>query len=532
MIRNVIRSDYLIIGSGIAGLSLALKASKNGTVSLATKKKIFDSATEKAQGGIACVVDKSDSFDAHVNDTIISGAGLCNEKMVEKLVAEGPERVRELIEIGVDFTRKSYSSSGFDLALEGGHSKRRILHCDDITGNEIERVLIANILKYKNISVYENHIAIDLILDDDKICRGAYFLDNINDCTKIFEAKITVLACGGAGRTYLYTSNPSIATGDGMAMAYRAGADIANMEFVQFHPTCLYTTNMSGFFLVSEAVRGEGAILRLKNGEPFMGKYHTYKELAPRDIVARALYNELKVRDENFVYLDITAKNKDFLKKRFPNIYAKCLECGIDMAKDMIPVIPAAHFFCGGVAVDEHGRTSITNLYAVGETACSGVHGANRLASNSLLEGIVYAERVYKNSLQFLKKEYERFSVDFVRNSTNSLINELDIFGYKKRKEIQKLTWNYLGISRSNERLLQAQREIFFLKSEIEEYFKNLHFTTSEIELRNMVFVAEMIVRCAVDRKESRGLHFNTDYLFTSLEAKNTIINIERKLIT
>jgi L-aspartate oxidase len=522
----MIRSDYLVIGSGIAGLSLALKASRSGSVSLVTKKNIFDSATEKAQGGVACVVDKCDSFEAHVNDTIACGAGLCNKKMVEKLVAEGPDRVGELVAIGVDFTRKSCSSSKFDLGLEGGHSKRRILHCDDVTGNEIEKVLIENVEKYRNITVYENHIAVDLILDDDKICRGAYFLDNASDCLRIFEAKITALACGGAGRTYLYTSNPDISTGDGMAMAYRAGADIANMEFVQFHPTCLYVANTAKFFLVSEAVRGEGAILRLKNGEAFMGKYHIQRELAPRDIVTRAVYNELKARDEEFAYLDITTKTKGFLERRFPNIYAKCLEHGIDMAKDMIPITPAAHFFCGGVAVDEDGRTSVKNLYALGETACSGVHGANRLASNSLLEGIVYAERIHKNSVQFLKKNYSQFNdIDFVRNGTSSSVNGTVNFVHKKLEEIQKLAWDYVGISRSNEKLLQAQRKIFFLKSKVEDYFKNSHFTANEIELRNIAFVAEMIVRCAVGRKESRGLHFNTDYLFTSFDAKNTIIN-------
>jgi L-aspartate oxidase len=522
----MIRSDYLVIGSGIAGLSLALKASKSGSVSLVTKKNIFDSATEKAQGGIACVVDKSDSFEAHANDTIVCGAGLCNKKMVEKLVAEGPDRVGELVAIGVDFTKKSRSSSEYALGLEGGHSKRRILYCDDVTGSKVEKILIENIKKYRNIAIYENHIAVDLILDDDKICRGAYFLDNSSDCIKIFEAKITVLACGGAGRTYLYTSNPDISTGDGMAMAYRAGADIANMEFVQFHPTCLHVASMANFFLISEAVRGEGAILRLKNGEAFMDKYHIQKELAPRDIVTRAVYNELKARGEKFVYLDITTKNRGFLERRFPNIYAECLEHGIDMAKDMIPVTPAAHFFCGGVVVDEDGSTSIKNLYALGETACSGVHGANRLASNSLLEGIVYADRIHKNSLKFLKKNYSQFNnIDFIRNGPNSSVNEGVNFRHKKLEEIQKLAWDYVGISRSNEKLLQAQSKMFFLKREIEDYFKNSHFTASEIELRNIAFVAEMIVRCAAGRKESRGLHFNTDYLFTLSDAKNTIIN-------
>ncbi|MCA6085123.1 L-aspartate oxidase [Candidatus Endomicrobiellum agilis] len=520
----MIKSDYLIIGSGIAGLSLALKASKSGSVSLITKKKLFDSATGKAQGGIACVTDKSDSFEAHARDTMVSGAGLCNEKMVEKMVAEGPERIRELISLGVEFTKKNNSDSEFELALEGGHGKRRILHAGDITGNEIERVLIKNIKKNKNIDVYEDHTAIDLILDEDIVCRGVYILSNKNNNTEIFEAKVTVLACGGAGRTYLYTSNPDVATGDGIAMAYRAGANIANMEFVQFHPTCLCSSNANSF-LISEAVRGEGAVLKLKNGESFVEKYSPQKELAPRDIVARAIDSELKSSGENFVYLDITAKSKDFLIKRFPNIYAKCFEYGIDISKDMIPVVPAAHFFCGGVAIDENGRTTIKNLYAAGETACSGVHGANRLASNSLLEGIVYAERIYEDSLQFLRKEYSEIDVEPVNNA-QSLANEPAVFA-RKREAVRQLAWDYLGISRSDERLLKAQRRIDILKTEIEQYFKNASFSMDGIELRNIAFVAEMIVRSAIQRKESRGLHFNTDYPFMLPDAKNTIINIK-----
>jgi L-aspartate oxidase len=519
----MIKSDYLIIGSGVAGLSLALKASKSGRVSLVTKRKIFDSATEKAQGGVACVIDKSDSFESHVHDTIISGAGLCNKKMVERLVVEGPERIKELIALGVEFTKKTCSDLEFDLGLEGGHTKRRILHSGDITGNEIEKVLIKNIKKYKNITVYEDRTAIDLVLGNNRICRGAYFFNNKSDDIEIFEAKVTVLACGGAGKSYLYTSNPDVATGDGIAMAYRAGADIANMEFMQFHPTCLYNSEAKSF-LISEAVRGEGGILRLKNSEPFMKKYHPQKELAPRDIVARAIDSELKIRGENFVYLDITAKSRDFLVKRFPNIYAKCLEYGIDIAKDMIPVIPAAHFFCGGVAIDENGRTSIKNLYAAGETACSGVHGANRLASNSLLEGIVYAERVYRDSLQFLKKEYSQINVKSLRNN-KPLIN--DTVFVPEWEEIRRLTWNYLGISRSNERLLQAQKRINILKSEIENYFKKSPFSVDRIELRNIAFITEMIVRCAMHRKESRGLHFNTDYPFMLPNAKDTVINMK-----
>lgn len=519
----MIRSDYLIIGSGVAGLSLALKASENGSISLVTKRKLFDSATGKAQGGIACVADESDSFEAHIRDTIVSGAGLCNENMVERMVIEGPERVRELIALGVKFTKKKDSDSEFELALEGGHGKRRILHAGDITGDEIEKVLIRNIGKHKNITVYEYHTAIDLILDKDRVCRGMYVFDNKNNNPEIFEAKVIVLACGGAGKAYLYTSNPDVATGDAVAMAYRAGANIANMEFVQFHPTCLHSSDAKSF-LISEAVRGEGAVLKLKNGESFIEKYSLQKELAPRDIVARAIDNELKFRGEKFVYLDITAKSKDFLIKRFPNIYAKCLEYGIDASKDLIPVIPAAHFFCGGVVIDENGMTSIKNLYVAGESACSGVHGANRLASNSLLEGVVYADRVYKDSLQFLGKEYSKIDVKPIDN-IKSLINESAVFAQKK-EEVRRLTWDYLGISRSNERLLKAQEKTDILKVEIEQYFKEMPFTIDGIELRNMMFIAEMIMRSAMQRRESRGLHFNTDYQFLLPDAKDTVINI------
>jgi L-aspartate oxidase len=528
----MIRSDYLIVGSGIAGLSLALKASKSCSVSLVTKKKLFDSATGKAQGGIACVTDELDSFESHVRDTIVSGAGLCNEKMVEKMVVEGPERIRELISLGVEFTKKKNSDSEFELALEGGHSKRRILHAGDITGNEIERVLIKNIEKHKNITVYKYHTAIDLILDkDSRICRGVYVFDSENNNTEIFEAKVTVLTCGGAGKTYLYTSNPDIATGDAVAMAYRAGADIANMEFVQFHPTCLYNSDAKSF-LISETVRGEGAVLKLRDGGSFIEKYSPQKELAPRDIVARAIDSELKSRGEKFVYLDITTKNKDFLMKRFPNIYSKCLEYGIDISKDMIPVVPAAHFFCGGVVIDENGRTSIENLYAAGETACSGVHGANRLASNSLLEGIVYADRVYKDSLQLLEKDYPEIDfrpIDNTKKSSKSSVNKSSVFVHKKTEEVRRLTWDYLGILRSNETLLKAHKKTDILKVEIEQYFKEVTFTVDGIELRNMMFIAEMIARSAIQRKESRGLHFNMDYPFLLPDVKDTVINIRRR---
>ncbi|MCL2144598.1 MAG: L-aspartate oxidase [Endomicrobia bacterium] len=521
----MIKSDYLIIGSGIAGLSFALKACRNGNVALITKRKLFDSATGKAQGGVACVTDKSDSFERHIQDTIVAGAGLCNKKIVEMAVKEGPDRILELIKMGVKFSKKSYSDSEFELGLEGGHSKRRILHAGDSTGNEIERALIENISKCPNIIVYEEHTAIDLILDDKGVCRGAYVFKNEKSDVEIFEAKATVLASGGAGKAYLYTSNPDIATGDGIAMAYRAGADIANMELVQFHPTCLFNPEAKSF-LISEAVRGEGGILRLKNGEAFMEKYHPLKELAPRDIVARAIDSELKASGDSFVYLDITSKDRNYLVKRFPNIYATCLKYGIDISKDMIPVVPAAHYFCGGVRVDENGKTTIKNLYAIGEASCTGLHGANRLASNSLLEGLVYAHRACEDSVMPINKKYAGINPKQMKNS-QSISGESTVF-VQDWNEIRRLNWNYLGISRSDERLLKAEKRIDLLEEEIDQYFWSLPFTVDIIEVRNIAVISKMIIRCARLRKESRGLHFNTDYPFTLPEAKDTIIRKNR----
>jgi L-aspartate oxidase len=522
----MIKSDYLVIGSGISGLSFVLKAAKCGTVSLITKRKLFDSCTGRAQGGIACVTDKLDTFEEHVHDTLVSGAGLCNKEMVEKMVSEAPYRIKELVNFGVNFTKRDEFSFEFDLGLEGGHSKRRVLHAGDVTGDEIEKVLISNIYKFENITVYEDHTSIDLILDDNGVCSGAYVLNNENNEIELFQAKIVVLACGGSGKTYLYTTNPDVATGDGIAMAYRAGADIANMEFIQFHPTCLYNSEAKSF-LISEAVRGEGAVLRLRNGERFMDKYSFQKELAPRDIVARAIDAQLKARRENFVYLDITSKSRDFLVKRFPNIYAKCLEHGIDMAKDMIPVTPAAHFLCGGINIDEHGMTNIENLYAIGETSYSGIHGANRLASNSLLEAIVYADRAYKDSLKFLNRDYSE--IKSRKSKINNSTESSRIIFMQEWEEIRRLTWNYLGIYRSNEKLLKANKRIDILKNEIDQYFLNTPISIDTIELRNIACVADLILRSAMLRKESRGLHFNVDYPFMLSEACNTIININQK---
>lgn len=522
----MIKSDYLIIGSGIAGLSFALKACQNGNVALITKRKLFDSATGKAQGGIACVSDKSDSFEEHIRDTMVAGAGLCNKKAVEMVVREGPDRLQEIIKLGVKFSKKSYSDSEFELGLEGGHSKRRILHAGDSTGNEIERALIENISRSPNIIVYEEHTAVDLILDDKGACRGAYVFKNEKSEVEIFEAKATVLACGGAGKAYLYTSNPDIATGDGIAMAYRAGADITNMEFVQFHPTCLFNPEAKSF-LISEAVRGEGGILRLKNGDEFMEKYHPLKELAPRDIVARAIDSELKASGDNFVYLDITAKDRDYLVKRFPNIYSTCLGYGMDISKDMIPVVPAAHYFCGGVAVDENGKTTVKNLYAIGETSCTGLHGANRLASNSLLESLVYAHRAYEDSLPLPGRKYADINIKQM-NNPQAASSESTVF-VQDWNEIRRIAWNYLGISRSDERLSKAEKRIALIEDEIGQYFWSSPLTVDRIEVRNIAFITEMIVRSARLRKESRGLHFNTDYPFALPEAKDTVINIKTK---
>jgi L-aspartate oxidase len=522
----MIKTDYLIIGSGVSGLSLALKACKIGDVALITKREMSDSATQKAQGGIACVMDKSDTFSSHIKDTIAAGAGLCNEKMVAAMVKEGGARLKELIDLGVNFTKDKSSDCGYELGLEAAHSHRRIFHVGDMTGQEIEKVLINNTLVGKNIKIYQNHMAVDLILDDKGKCRGAFVFDSVKNIVETFIAKVIVLACGGAGKTYLYTTNPNVATGDGIAMAYRAGADIANMEFVQFHPTCFYN-HIEKSFLISEAVRGEGGILRLKNGEPFMEKYHPKKELAPRDIVSRAIDAELKRSGDDFVYLDITAQKSDFIIKRFPVIYAKCKEYNIDITKDMIPVIPAAHFLCGGVKIDENGNTSVKNLFAVGETACSGVHGANRLASNSLLEGLVYADRVFNYSKKIIKESFDNFEI---KNFTGAKKIKSDKYDLKENwKAIRHLSWSHLGITRSNKMLFEAREKIKKIKNKADENFLKAQLNIDVLELRNIIYMAAIIAHCAILRKESRGTHFNIDYPDLLAEAKDTIINIGKK---
>ena len=514
-----IRSDFLVLGSGIAGLCFAIKAAKLGTVSVITKKDKAESNTNYAQGGIAVVLHKEDRFEYHIEDTLRCGAGLCKEDVVKFVVTEGPERVKELVKWGVEFTKAKGENHLFDLGQEGGHSRRRVVHAKDLTGREIEKALIKKASSIPNITFYENHIAIDLILastvTENKLekdcCLGAYVLDAESGTVHTFLAKYTILATGGVGKVYLITSNPDIATGDGIAMAYRAGALIANMEFIQFHPTCLYHPEAKSF-LISEAVRGEGGILRLMDGTPFMHKYHELQNLAPRDIVARAIDRELKRTGDDYVLLDLTHLNKDFIINRFPHIYENCLRFGIDITREPIPVVPAAHYLCGGILVDHYGQTSITHLFACGEVACTGLHGANRLASNSLLEAVVFAHRVYKRIKEDFPHTSEfRYTVPPWDNRGTQESDESIVISHNW-DEIRRCMWNYVGIVRSNKRLARAMRRIDLICQEIDEYYRHFRITKDLIELRNIAAVAKLIIKCAELRKESRGLHYNIDY--------------------
>ncbi|MBI5326837.1 MAG: L-aspartate oxidase [Deltaproteobacteria bacterium] len=524
-----IKSDFLIIGSGIAGLSFALKAAKFGNVSLVTKREKWESATFYAQGGIASVLSAEDSFEAHIKDTIEAGAGLCHPDIVEMVVRDGPNRIRELMEFGASFSKRMADSRAkdfgvgvnnieeLDLGKEGGHSKRRIVHAKDMTGQEIEEALLKAVKAEGKITIYENHIAIDLITHSKFIeklngdtCWGAYILNKKSGDVHTFLAKGTILATGGAGKVYLYTSNPDIATGDGIAMAYRAGASIANMEFIQFHPTCLYHPKAKSF-LISEAVRGEGGILRLKDGTPFMTSYHPMKDLAPRDIVARAIDFELKKSGAECVYLDITDKDPAFIKTRFPNLYEKCLSFGFDITETPVPVVPAAHYICGGVLTNDCGESSIKRLFAIGETACTGLHGANRLASNSLLEALVFANRTCIKAQGLAAKDAAIPRIPAWRTGGAVNSDEAVIIS-QNWDEVRRFMWNYVGIARSNKRLDRAHRRIENLRAEINEYYWNFTVTSDLLELRNIATVAELIIKCAMLRKESRGLHYNIDY--------------------
>lgn len=511
-------SDFLVIGSGIAGLSFALKASSLGTVNIITKKKEVDSATNLAQGGIAAVLGSDDSFESHVQDTLRAGAGLCDEKIVRMVVENGPDRIRELVDLGVTFVKEK--DGNLSLGREGGHSKRRVAHAYDLTGKEIERALITSVGEKKQISLYENHMCIDLITEENdnvegKIsknrCVGAFVIDSLGDIS-VFSAKVVVLCTGGAGKVYLYTSNPDIATGDGVAVAFRAGAQIDNMEFVQFHPTCLYH-HQARNFLISEAVRGEGAHLVNENNERFMEKYEPEKgELATRDKVARAIDTEMKKSGADCVYLDISQKKGDFLLKRFPTIYGKCLSLGIDISEKPIPVVPAAHYMCGGVKTDIHGRTTIENLFALGETSCTGLHGGNRLASNSLLEAVVFAENVFR---------YCKVHWDYIdggkmetycdpKNEKDPIDEEILI--NHNWDIIRRVMWNYVGIVRKESRLIIAKQRIAEVRKEIDDILEKYKISPNMLELRNISLVASLIIDASLDRKESKGLHYIIDY--------------------
>jgi L-aspartate oxidase len=514
-----IRTDFLILGTGIAGLSFAIKAAELGTVAMVTKKNKTDSNTNLAQGGIAVVQDATDRFEYHINDTLTCGGGLSNEGVVRFVVTEGPERLRELVKWGVEFTCSEEEPERFDLGREGGHSMRRVVHAKDLTGREIERALHEKAGRNDNIRIFENHIAIDLIMKSSGLgqkiehdrCLGAYVLDIARGEVHTFRAKFIMLSTGGAGKVYLITTNPDIATADGVAMAYRAGAKIANMEFIQFHPTCLYHPDAKSF-LISEAVRGEGGILKLKNGNTFMEKYHPMKSLAPRDVVAKAIDTELKKSGDDYVLLDITHRDRDFFLSRFPNIYEKCLEFGIDMAKDPVPVVPAEHYLCGGVMVNEMGETSIAGLFACGEVSCTGLHGANRLASNSLLEAVVFAHRSFLRAAELIACMQDDPTPIPPWDPRGATESDESVVVSHNWDEIRRCMWNYVGIVRSDKRLERAQRRIDLINREIDEYYRNFIVTRDLLELRNIAVAAKLIVTCARMRKESRGLHYNLDY--------------------
>ena len=543
MSADIMEFDTLVVGSGIAGLTFALKVAATRKVAVVTKKESVETSTNYAQGGIASVLGPEDSFDLHIQDTLSSGDGLCHPDVVAMVVKSGPDRIRELAEMGVRFQQGQQESVPFDLAREGGHSRSRIVHAQDMTGREVERVLLSMAEEHPNISIFENHIAIDLIVECQLLkrgllttqrqerCWGAYVLDIEGNRILTCLTRDTLLCTGGAGKVYVYTSNPDVATGDGVAMAYRAGAEVANMEFVQFHPTCLYHPHAKNF-LISEAVRGEGGRLIDKRGQVFMSKYHPLKDLACRDVVARAIDTEIKQSGDNCVYLDISHRDADFLRQRFPNIYEKCFSLGVDITKEPIPVVPAAHYMCGGVCTDKHGRTSIQHLYTLGESACTGLHGANRLASNSLLEALVFAHTAADQINREPLSRAEKISLPEVpplEMPPNANDSEMVLIAHNW-DIIRRLMWNYVGIVRKDSRLNLAQNHLAQIQREINEHYPNISLNSDLIELRNLATVAELIVTCALKRRESRGLHFNLDHPQKDDERwqRDTIIRLDQ----
>jgi L-aspartate oxidase len=527
-------TDFLVIGSGIAGLTFALDAAEHGEVIIVTKRSRDESNTKYAQGGIAAVLSADDAPESHIKDTLVAGAGLCHEVVVEICCREGPDRIRELIARGARFDQ---ADGQISLGREGGHSARRIIHAADATGAEVERALLELVAKHPRIRVAEHHTAIDLIMlsrfGGPDHCAGAYVLDerasNVDreggSVVETYLARATVLATGGAGKVYLYTTNPDVATGDGVAMAYRAGAEIGNMEFYQFHPTCLFHP-MAKSFLISEALRGEGAILRLPDGTAFMASHDPRKDLAPRDIVARAIDFEMKRTGSEHVLLDITHRPASFVRDHFPTIHAQCLRFGIDITTDPIPVVPAAHYMCGGIGTDLHGRTTIPGLWAIGECAFTGLHGANRLASNSLLEGLVFGHRsAARLASQIAELRTSPFPEVPEWQTGNAVASDEAVVVAHNWDELRRTMWNYVGIVRSDARLRRAARRIALLQEEIREYYWKHLVTRDLLELRDIATVAELIVACAAARHESRGLHSTIDYPETSeLHRADTVI--------
>ncbi|WP_455223506.1 L-aspartate oxidase [Kaarinaea lacus] len=509
--------DILIFGTGAAGLTLALQLDRRYQIALISKGSLHAGSTWYAQGGISAVIDPEDSIDSHVTDTLNAGAGLCSESVVRFVVEHSKEEIDWLIKLGVPFTHieENNEKSPYHLTTEGGHSHRRVIHCKDATGHALSKTLIARVKERSNIHIFENHIAIDLITSAKlnqfpQRVLGAYVHNKETGHTETFQANKVILASGGASKVYLYTSNPDVSTGDGVAMAWRAGCRIANMEFIQFHPTCLYHPHAKSY-LISEAVRGEGGHLLLPDGTRFMMEVDPRAELAPRDIVARAIDHEMKKRGLDCVYLDISFKPEDFIKSHFPTIYRRCLEFGYDITKQPIPVVPAAHYTCGGIVTNQHGQTDINGLYAIGETACTGMHGANRMASNSLLECLVFGAAAAKH-INASKPIHETFTVLPDWDESRVTDSDEEIVVAHNWDEIRSFMWDYVGIVRTNKRLERAMRRVNLLSKEIFEYYSNFRVTNDLIELRNLVDVAELIIRSAMARKESRGLHYTLDY--------------------